>query len=61
MINEDNLHAFFDILPVGLWRQGQDKKFSWANHAFSQITGYRLDELRDMETIVRNPVPRADG
>lgn len=51
MISEDHLHAFFDILPIGLWRQGENKKFAWANRAFSQITGYNLNELRAKETI----------
>ena len=51
MISEDDLHRFFDILPVGLWRQGENKKFAWANRAFSQITGYSWDDLRSMETI----------
>lgn len=51
MFDEDDLHQFFDILPIGLWRQGQNKRFAWANTAFSRITGFGVDELRTMETI----------
>lgn len=46
-----DLHDFMNKLPVGIWKQGVDKKFEWANIAFSRITGYGLEELVRMETM----------
>jgi diguanylate cyclase (GGDEF)-like protein len=51
MITDDSLRIFFDRLPVGIWEQGPDRKFAWANQAFVRLTGYPLTELRQMETI----------
>ena len=50
MITEDSLHGFFDAMPIGIWRQGADHKFSWANTAFCRIAGYTLAELQSLET-----------
>lgn len=51
MITDDSLRIFFDRLPVGIWEQGPERKFAWANQAFVRLTGYPLTELREMETI----------
>lgn len=50
MITESNLHAFFDSMPIGIWRQNAGRKFAWANIAFCRITGYSMEELKTMET-----------
>jgi len=51
MITESSLHAFFDGMPVGIWRQSVGKTFAWANTAFCRISGYSMEELQAMETI----------
>ena len=51
MITESSLHTFLDAMPIGIWRQGADRKFGWANTSFCRIAGYTLEELRSMETV----------
>ena len=46
MITESSLHAFFDAMPIGIWRQDDRKRFAWANTAFCRIAGYPLEELK---------------
>jgi diguanylate cyclase (GGDEF)-like protein/PAS domain S-box-containing protein len=51
MITEDNLHAFLETMPIGIWRQAADQKFAWANNAFCRVAGYSLAELQTLETL----------
>lgn len=50
MITESSLHSFFDSMPIGIWRQGANKQFAWANTAFCRIAGYSMAELKTMDT-----------
>jgi PAS domain-containing protein len=51
MITENSLPAFFEAMPIGIWRQGVDNKFAWANPAFCRIAGCTMVELRAMATL----------